>query len=197
MQFQPPMPKHDPPMHLPGFYVRRRFTLFTHRYEIRAVGPDGGQGELIAIGQRKRLRLKEQVTFYADEARTRRVFSFKARQVVDVAVGYDVFDERGDAIGYFQKDFGRSLLRPTFRLSAPSLNAVGQERNEVVALARRFLFLPLAYFIDFGERGFPTMTVEREFALLDHYTVTVPDRRLDFRVAASMTVALRHLMRWW
>jgi len=191
------MPKHDPPMHLPGFYVLQRFALFTHRYEIRAVGPDGGHGELIAMAQRKRLRLKEKVTFYADAERTRPVFSFRGRQVVDVAVGYDVFDERGDAIGYFQKDFRRSLVRPTFRLSAPSLNAVGQERNEIVALARRFLFLPLAYYIDFGEGGFHTMTIDREFALLDRYTVTVPDRRLDFRVAAAMTVALRRLMRWW
>ncbi|MDQ7990570.1 MAG: hypothetical protein REI09_13125, partial [Candidatus Dactylopiibacterium sp.] len=45
----------------------------------------------------------------------------------------------------------RSLLRSTFQLNAPYLNAVGQERNEVVALARRFLFLPLAYHFDFRE----------------------------------------------
>ena len=28
------------------------------------------------------------------------------------------------------------------------------------------------------------MSVEREFTVRDRYTVTVPDRRLDFRVAA-------------
>jgi hypothetical protein len=31
---------------------------------------------------------------------------------------------------------------------------------------------------------------ERQKAIRDRYTVTVPDPRLDFRVAASMAVAL-------
>lgn len=36
----------------------------------------------------------------------------------------------------------------------------------------------------------PVLTSERRKAIRDRYTVTVPDPRLDFRVAASMTVAL-------
>lgn len=182
-------------MHLPGFFVAQRFTVLVNRYEIRAVGPDGGPGELIAMAQQKRFALKELVTFYADEERTRPVFSFKARQVIDLAAGYDVFDERGDAIGYFQKDFVKSLLRSTFQISAPYLQAVGQERNEIIAILRRLLPVPLAYHFDFRDGDLPVMSVEREFTLRDRYTVNVPDRRLDFRVAAAMTVALDALMR--
>jgi uncharacterized protein YxjI len=188
-------PKHDPPMHLPAFFVKQKLTLMVNRYEIRAAGDDGQPGELIAVAQQKRMALKEQVTFYADEERTRAVFSFKARQVIDLNAGYDVFDERGEAIGFFRKDFGKSLLRSTFHLNGPhGLNAIGQERNQVVAILRRFTDLPFAFHFDFVQEGQPVLRVDRQLTLRDRYAVTVPDRRLDFRLAAAMTVALDALM---
>ncbi len=182
-------------MYLPVFFVKQKFTMMVNRYEIRAVGPDGGPGELIATAQQKRLAFKEQVTFYADEQRTRPVFSFKARQVIDVNAGYDVFDERGEAIGFFRKDFASSLLRSTYQLHGPhGLNAIGQERSQAVALVRRFLDVPLTFHFDFLQEGRPVMHVDRVFTLRDRYTVTVPDPRVDFRLAAAMTVALDTLM---
>ena len=195
-------PKHDPPMHLPAFFVKQKLTLMVNRYEIRAAGPDGQPAELLAVAQQKRMAFKEQVTFYADEERTRPVFSFKARQVIDLNAGYDVFDERGEAIGFFRKDFGKSLLRSTFYLNGPhGLNAIGQERNQAVAILRRFVDLPFAFHFDFVEQqgdgavpGQPVMHVDRQFSMRDRYAVSVPDRRLDFRLAAAMTVALDALM---
>lgn len=41
-----------------------------------------------------------------------------------------------------------------------------------------------------GSEGPPVLTSERQKAIRDRYTVTVPDPRLDFRVAASMAVEL-------
>ena len=41
-------------------------------------------------------------------------------------------DAAGAPLGTFRKDFGQSLLRSTFHLSAPGLEATGQERNQVV-----------------------------------------------------------------
>jgi uncharacterized protein YxjI len=196
-------PKHDPPMHLPAFFVKQKLTLMVNRYEIRAVADDGQPGDLIAVAQQKRMAFKEQVTFYADEERTRAVFSFKARQVIDLNAGYDVFDENGEAIGFFRKDFGKSLLRSTFHLNGPhGLNAIGQERSQVIAILRRFVDFPFAFHFDFveqGQSGFvqegqPVLHVDRQFSLRDRYAVTVPDRRLDFRLAAAMTVALDALM---
>ena len=196
-------PKHDPPMHLPSFFVKQKLTLMVNRYEIRGAGPDGQPAELIAVAQQKRMAFKEQVTFYADEERTRPVFSFKARQVIDLNAGYDVFDERGEAIGFFRKDFGKSLLRSTFHLNGPhGLNAIGQERNAAIAIIRRFVDFPFSFHFDFVEQGQsdfvqdgqPVLHVDRQFSLRDRYAVTVPDRRLDFRLAAAMTVALDALM---
>jgi uncharacterized protein YxjI len=182
-------------MHLPAFFVSQKLTMMVNRYEIRTVGADGKPDQLMAMAQQKRLAFKEQVTFYADEQRTRPVFSFKARKTIDLGSGYDVFDEAGAPLGFFRKDFGRSLLRSTFHLSGPGLEAVGRERNQLVAIARRVVDFPFAFHFDFHDaEGRLVMSSERQFSVRDRYAVTVPDPRLDFRLAAAMAVGLDALM---
>jgi len=141
------------------------------------------------------------VIFYADETRSRQVFSFKARQGLDVRAQNDVFDEVGRPIGSFKKEFGASLLRSTWHLEAPGLQALGQERRMGIAILRRVwdfipylgnVWVPFVFHFDFADKTSNTvvMTSERQKAVRDRYTVTVPDPRLDFRVAAAMAVAL-------
>jgi uncharacterized protein YxjI len=182
-------------MHLPSFLVTQKLTMMVNRYEIRAVAPDGSPGQLMAMAQQKRMAFKEQVTFYSDEQRTRAVFSFKARKAIDLGSGYDVTDEGGQPLGFFRKDFGKSLLRSTFHLSGPGIEATGQERNQLVAIARRLVDFPFAFHFDFhDDQGQLVMSVERQFSMRDRYSVTVPDPRLDFRLAAAMAVGLDALM---
>ena len=174
---------------LDQFVVRQRFTMMVNRYEIRP----SREGEVLALAQQKRMSLKEQVTFYADEQRTVPVFAFKSRNVLDVRGATDVFDESGTPIGLFSKDFGASLLRSTWHIDQPGRARItGAERNMVIAILRRFTdvdFLP--YHFDFsGDGGRPAMSVERAWALRDTYTVTVHDPGLDRRLAAAMAVAL-------
>lgn len=183
-------------MYLPQFLVRQKLTLMVNRYEIYARHPDGAQGELMAFAEQKRLAFKEQVTFFTDATKTRPVFGFKARKVMDLNSGYDVTDENGRPLGFFRKDFGQSLLRSTFHVEGPGFAGTGQERNVVVALLRRFTdlgFLPVHF--DFRDpQGNVLMTSDRKFSIGDRYTVTVPDQRVDFRVAAAMAVALDALL---
>lgn len=182
--------------HRPQFFVKQKITMMVNRYEIRAAGADGSEGEVLAIAQQKRLAFKEQVTFYADEARTRPVFSFKARQAIDLAAVYDVFDANGTPIGWFQKDFAASLLRSSFNMGGAGFEARGQERNHAIAIVRRFVDLPFAFHFDFTDKatGQIVMSSERQRSLRDRYTVTVPDARVDFRLAAAMAVGLDALL---
>lgn len=177
---------------LAQFAVKQRITMMVNRYEIRAVGPDGSEGPVLAMAQQKRMAMKEQVTFYADEARTVPVFSFKARKVLDLGATYDVLDPSGTPIGTFRKDFKRSLLRSTWHLEAAGVAAVGQERNMVVAILRRVQdFIPLPFHFDFLDgAGQLVMSSDRRWGLRDRYLVNVPGARLDTRVAAAMAVAL-------
>jgi hypothetical protein len=188
-------------MVVPAFFVKQRITVMVNRYEVRAANPDGTEGQLLALAEQKRMKLKEEVVFFADEGKSRRVFSFKARQRLDVHAEHDVIDEYGTVLGTFSKQFGASLIRSTWNLSAPGLEAVGRERRPVIAVLRRVwtllpyvgdVWVPFVFHFDFVDTatGATVLVSERQKAIRDRYAVTVPDPRLDFRVAASMAVAL-------
>jgi uncharacterized protein YxjI len=184
------------------FYVRQKITLLVNRYQILAANPDGSEGRLLAFAQQKRAKLKEEIYFFPDEQMIRPVFSFKARQRLDVRAEHDVFDEQGRPLGYFKKQFGASLLRSTWELQGPGgLHATGKERRPFIAILRRIwdflpyigdIWVPFVFHFDFYDNatGNHVMSSERQFAIRDKYTITVSDPRLDFRVAASMAVAL-------
>jgi uncharacterized protein YxjI len=196
-----PSDQQPAPMVVPRFFVKQRITLMVNRYEIRVANPDGTEGALMAFAEQKRMKLKEQIDFFTDESKTRRVFSFKARQRLDVHAEHDVLDEAGRPLGYVKKQFGASLLRSTWDLAAPGLAAVGRERSQLIAILRRIwdlipyigeVWIPFVFHFDFVDAatGQPVMSSERVWAFRDRYEVTVPDQRLDFRVAAAMAVAL-------
>jgi uncharacterized protein YxjI len=187
------------------FTIKQKITMMVNRYEIRSVDADGGEGPVIAMAQQKRMAFKEQVTFYADEARTQPVFGFKARQRMDLAATYDVTDAAGTPIGSFRKEFKKSLLRSTWQLTATDgLQATGTERNQSVAIARRVwgvvpiigdLPAPFLFHFDFtAPDGSIVLSSVRRRSLRDRYNVELPTSpsgwRLDWRVGAAMAVAL-------
>ncbi len=187
------------------FTIRQKITMMVNRYEIRSVDANGAEGPVIAMAQQKRMAFKEQVTFYADEARTQPVFGFKARQRMDLAATYDVTDASGTPIGSFRKEFAKSLLRSTWQLTAADgLQATGTERNQSVAIARRLwdvlpvigdLPSPFLFHFDFtAPDGSIVLSSVRRRSLRDRYDVELPASangwRLDWRVGAAMAVAL-------
>ena len=187
------------------FTIGQKITMMVNRYEIRAVDANGNEGLLIAVAQQKRMAFKEQVTFYADEARTQPVFGFKARQRMDLNATYDVTDASGTPIGSFRKEFRESLLRSTWQLTATDgLQARGTERNQSVAVGRRLWELlpvindvpsPFVFHFDFtAPDGSVVLSSVRRRSLRDRYDVELPTLpngwRLDWRVGAAMAVAL-------
>jgi uncharacterized protein YxjI len=187
------------------YTLRQKLTLMVNRYEIRAVDPSGAEGPVLAVAQQKRMAFKEQVTFYADEARTQPVFSFKARQRMDLGATYDVFDAGGMSIGWFRKDFRRSLLRSSWHLgTADGLEAFGTERNQNIAVLRRVwellpvvgdLPVPFLFHFDFtAPDGTVVLTSERRRSIRDRYEIGMPVAangwQLDWRVGLAMAVAL-------
>ncbi|MDO9497780.1 MAG: hypothetical protein Q7J48_18905 [Nocardioides sp.] len=184
------------PMYLPTFFVKQKFAMTTNRYELFVANPDGSFGQSMGFAEQKRLAFKEEVTFYADDTKTRPVFSFKARKRIDLNAGYDIFDEARNQIGFFRKDFGKSLMRSTFHIEGPGYAGTGQERSQAVAIIRRFTDIPfLPIHFDFvTPEGQPLLGVERQGSVRDKYTVHVPDQRIDFRVAAAVAVGLDALM---
>lgn len=186
------------------FRVRQRVTLMVNRYEIHHVDASGREAGMIAFVEQKRFAFKEQVTFYTDDTRTQPVFGFTARQRIDLGATYDVTDAAGAPIGWFKKDFGRSLVSSTWHLgTADGFTGTGTERNRTVAILRRVwdfvpllgdVWVPWIFHFDFrGPDGSLVLSSTRKPQLRDVYEVEVPavgDWRLDWRVAAAMAVAL-------
>ena len=183
-------------IHLPTFVVKQKLTMMVNRYEISEADQAFSPVRLMALAEQKRMAFKEQVTFFSDASKSRPVFGFKARRKLDLNAGYDITDEAGQQIGFFRKDFGASLLRSTFHIEGPGFAGTGQERNQLVALLRRFTDLPfLPIHFDFVDtQGQLLLSVERKMSIGDRYNVSVPDRRVDFRVAAAVAVGLDALM---
>jgi uncharacterized protein YxjI len=187
--------------HIPTFLVKQHITMMVNRYEVTSANADGTEGSLLAFAQQKRMSFKEEVTFYTDATRSTKLFSFKARHGLDVRAEQDVFDAEGNAIGWFKKEFATSLLRSTWQLSYAGVQSRGQERRPIIAILRRVwdfipvlgeVWVPFVFHFDFVDlaTGQTVMVSERRKSIRDRYIVTVPDPRLDFRVAASMAVAL-------
>jgi len=186
-------------MVVPAFIVRQQVTVMVNRYEILTVDADGAEGPLLAVAEQRRMKLREEVVF--TDSHDRPWFSFRARQRLDVHAEHDVLDEDGIVLGSFQKDFAASLVRSTWRLSAPGIEAVGRERRRGIAVLRRVwdflpvvgnVWVPFVFHFDFVDTrtGESVLVSERRKSVVDRYDVSVPDARLDFRVAASMAVAL-------
>jgi hypothetical protein len=187
------------------YTLSQKITMMVNRYEVRAVDSSGREGPVLAVAQQKRMAFKEQVTFYADEARTQPVFSFKARTRMDLGATYDVLDAAGTPIGWFRKDFAKSLLRSSWHLgTADGLEAFGTERNRNIAVLRRVwdvlpvvgdIPLPFLFHFDFrAPDGSIVLTSERRRSLRDRYDVHLPQAsngwQLDWRVGLAMAVAL-------
>ncbi|KAB1925138.1 hypothetical protein AB0J94_06940 [Micromonospora noduli] len=175
------------------FHIRQRLRMMVNQYEVRAVSPDGTEGELLAFAQQKRLAFKEQVTIYTDDSKQQPLLGFKARQRIDLGATYDVTDAAGNPIGLFRKDFAQSLLRSTWHVEQSGLPQVtGQERSMPVALLRRFVdslsWLP--YHFDFTANGQPVFTVVKKWGLRDKYIVEVQNPQIDRRLVIAMAVAL-------
>jgi hypothetical protein len=186
------------------FVVRQQLTMTVNRYTIHPVDDAGNEGPLIAAAQQKRLAFKERVTFHADEERTQPVFGFKARSSMDFGTTYDVTDADGRQIGWFKKEFRKSLTRSTWRMgtTALELESVGTERSGAVALIRRIWNLvledvpsPWRFHFDFRTPdGTIVMSSDRPRALRDVYDLELPatpsGTRVDWRLGAAMAVAL-------
>ncbi len=182
------------PVPVAVFAVKQRITPVVNRYEILPADTAGNPtGPMFAFAQQKRMKLKEEVLFHSDDSKTTPVFSFKARDVLDIHGVTDVLDPQGNPIGMFRKDFKASLMRSTWHVSAVGgAEMRGQERSQLVAVLRRFTdisFIP--YHFDFARAdGAVAFSVEKKWGLRDKYKISVWDASLDWRVVAAMAVAL-------
>jgi len=178
------------------FVVDQLIRPIANLYRISA----GGQP--VAFVRQKKLALKEDIRFFADESETTELFRIKARSMLELGGRYDVTAPDGEQIGAVEKVFGRSLLRSTWRLVGVDDRELGvaKERSQLWALVRRAIdlvpygeLIPIVFHftIDSGDRHLGDFT--RRLGIRDTYDLDLTgdtERTIDRRLAIALAVAL-------
>jgi uncharacterized protein YxjI len=177
------------------YEVEQLIRPMVNLYRISSVAPDGDT-KPVAFVRQKRLAMKEDIRFFAEEDESEELFRIKARRVIEIGGRYDVTDPQGERIGVLEKRFAKSLIRSTWRLLGPQEEVVGeaQERNVAVAILRRVQdTIPLPYHFTISVDGREVGGVARRFTLRDRYTLDLSgdvDRRIDRRLAVAFAVGV-------
>lgn len=165
---------------------------------------DSPSGPPVAYVRQKKLAIKENIRFFADEGETQELFHIQARSWLDTGGSrYDVVDARDGNIGVLSHVFGKSLLRSTWRVSDPADSeiAIAHERSQAMAILRRAIdvvpdvggLIPIPYNFDILAGGEVIGKMDRKFKLRDQYVLDLsgdPGRKLDRRLAIALAIGL-------
>ena len=198
----------DPNQH-DRFVMRQRIKLVINQYQFSVPPAEGeeGDGEAFCFVEQKRFKFKEDIGFFADDAKQHELLRIKARQRFDPRARYDITTPDGAKVGEIQKVFGKSLLRSTYTLFDATGNelCVVREVSMPKAIFRRALgfipyvenfadWLPIAYDFEFiyGEEVIGLHS-RRRWKWRDIYDMDFTadtQRRIDRRLVLATAVGL-------
>src|SRR3954471_2070113 len=119
------------------FLVDQLVRPIAHLYQVTPLAagetPAGGP---VAYVRQKKLAIREDIRFYADESETSELFRIKARSILDIGGSrYDVFAGE-QRLGALEHQFGASLLRSTWRVrdGADAEVLIARERSLPLAI---------------------------------------------------------------
>ena len=160
-------------------------------------------GAPVAFVRQKKMAIKEDIRFFADESESEELFRLKARSVLDTGGSrYDVADAAGAAIGVLHHVLRKSIFRSTWQVMDPSGNdlATAQERSLPMAIARRVVdfapygeWVPIPYNFDLLMNGSVIGHLNRKFQVRDRYVLDLAgdhERRLDRRLGIALAIGL-------
>jgi hypothetical protein len=186
-----------------AFFLDQLIRPIANLYRISTLGPDGASpGEPLAFVRQKKLKIREDIRFFADESESEELFRIKARAWLELAGRYDVVAPDGARLGVLEKVFGRSLLRSTWRVLDENEQEVAftHEKSVPLAILRRVIDLvpygelvPVVFQFTIYMDGQEVGEMRRPIGLRDRYILRLsgdPDRRIDRRVAVALSVAL-------
>jgi hypothetical protein len=186
-----------------AFFVDQLIRPIVNLYRISTLSPDGSSpGQPLAFVRQKKLAIKEDIRFFADETEAEELFRIKARAVFEVRGRYDVTTPEGERIGLVEKVFGISLVRSTWRIYDANEQqvALAQEKSIPLAVLRRVIdlvpygtLIPIVFQFTILMDGRDVGELRRPIGLRDRYILKLdgdPDRRIDRRVAVALAIAL-------
>ena len=185
------------------FFIDQLIRPMANLYRVSTLAADGqSAGEPLAFVRQKKLAIREDIRFFADEQENEELFRLKARGVMEFRGRYDILTPAGERAGVLEKVFGASLLRSTWRILDGQEQAVGSayEKSMPVALLRRVIdavpygqLIPIVFHFTITVDGREVGELRRPIGRRGRYVLGLrgdPDRRIDRRVAVALGVAL-------
>jgi uncharacterized protein YxjI len=175
-------------------YTARRKVLAALTPKFHIYDPAGA---LAAYVEQKAFKLKEDITIFGDEEKTRPLLKIKARSVLDVSATYDVADAAsGQTVGALRRKGLKSIVQDEWSVLDTGDNEIGtiKEDSTMMALLRRFLsnLIPQSFHIHIG--GQPAGVIKQRFNpfVLQHDVDLRADagKRFDRRLALAAVVLL-------
>ena len=160
-------------------------------------------GGPVAFVRQKKMAIKEDIRFFADESESQELFRIQARTWLDTGGSrYDVLVGE-EKIGTLDHVLGKSLLRTTWRVRDAQEQevAIARERSQVAAIVRRAIdfvpdwggLIPIPYNFDILVDDRVVGSMNRKFQLRDRYVLDLAgdhERKLDRRVAVALAIGL-------
>jgi uncharacterized protein YxjI len=186
------------------FLVEQLVRPMINLYQVTplAAGETPAGGPLAYVRQ-KRMAIKEDIRFFADEQESQELFRIKARSLFDIGgARYDVTDPDAAQIGVLEHVFGKSFIRSTWKVTDADGGEVmtAQERSVPMAIARRIVdfvpygeLVPIPYNFDLLMDGRVIGHMNRKFQLRDRYVLDLSgdhERRLDRRLGIALAIGL-------
>jgi uncharacterized protein YxjI len=185
------------------FLVDQLIRPIANLYRITplAAGETPAGGPVAFVRQRK-MAIKEDIRFFADESESQELFRLKARSFLDTGGSrYDVTDASGESIGVLHHQLRKSLIRSTWEISgANGTTAIAHERSKPMAIARRLVdfvpygeWVPIPYNFDVLLDERVVGHLNRKFQLRDTYILDLTgdhERQIDRRLGVALAIGL-------
>lgn len=98
--------------------------------------------QLVVYAEAKRMKLKEEITLYQDEAKTQPLAGIKAQQAIDFGPTYNIKDpESGQILGALKrKGWSSTFVQDSWQILDPEGETIGtiQEDSTGMSMLRRF-----------------------------------------------------------
>ncbi|MCW7491668.1 hypothetical protein ND861_03280 [Leptospira sp. 2 VSF19] len=156
-------------------YFAKKSFLKLFGGEIRIYNEN--KNNLLFFVKQKAFKLKEDITVYADETKTKELLKIKARSVIDFSAIYDVVDvSSNERIGSLRRKGFKSILKDSWEILDPRDQVIGSidEDSMLKAMLRRFLtnLIPQTFFI--------TVNKNQVGVLKQTFNPFVPQFNIDF-----------------
>ncbi|TGK90088.1 hypothetical protein EHQ23_00555 [Leptospira bourretii] len=156
-------------------YFAKKSFLKIFGGEIRIF--DENKTNLLFFVKQKAFKLKEDITVYADETKSKELLKIKARSMIDFSAIYDVVDvSSNEPMGALRRKGFKSILKDSWEILDTKDQVIGSidEDSMLKAILRRFLtnLIPQTFFI--------TINKNQVGVLKQTFNPFVPQFNIDF-----------------